>query len=167
MPVGFDSRGRALLRGFAGRRSKRQSWQEVLAGVPPRRPRRRDLEHEAQCAVIEWASLVEKREPRLRWLFAIPNGGWRSKAQAGRLKAEGVKAGVADLFLPVGLQMGATWRHGLFIEMKTETGRSSPAQRDFRDYAMMFGYAYALCRSAGEAIEQICIYLNRLDLLPR
>src|SRR4051794_30465888 len=39
--------------------------------------------------------------PQLKWLHAVPNGGERSKAVAGMMKAEGVKPGVADIFWPV------------------------------------------------------------------
>ena len=39
-------------------------------------------------------------DPRLEWIHAIPNGGLRNKATASNLKAEGVKSGVLDVFLP-------------------------------------------------------------------
>jgi hypothetical protein len=49
-----------------------------------------------QINLIQWARL----QPRLQLLHAIPNGGARSKATAGRLKAAGVLAGMPDLHLP-------------------------------------------------------------------
>jgi hypothetical protein len=55
----------------------------------------RETEDDLQCAVIaHW---------RARWthgslVAAIPNGGLRSKATAGRLKAQGVAPGMPDLF---------------------------------------------------------------------
>lgn len=52
--------------------------------------------------------------PELARLFAIPNGGQRDKITAGKLKAEGVKPGVPDIFLPVPRHVWA----GLFVEMK-------------------------------------------------
>ena len=33
----------------------------------------------------------------LKWIFAVPNGGHRAKSVAGKMKAEGAKAGVPDL----------------------------------------------------------------------
>jgi hypothetical protein len=51
-------------------------------------------------------------------LFAIPNGGARHKAIAGKLRAEGVRAGVPDICLPV--PRGEY--HGLFIELKRPKG---------------------------------------------
>jgi len=81
-------------------------------------------EHQEQAALFEWASLVQNRYPELRLLFAIPNGGLRNKVVAAKLKAEGVKPGVPDIFLPV---PRGGW-HGLCIEMKTKSGTVSKAQ---------------------------------------
>ena len=56
-------------------------------------------EHNIQCACVRWFNY---QWPEYRGLlFAVPNGGARSKATAGKLKAEGVVAGVADLILLV------------------------------------------------------------------
>src|ERR1043166_9911283 len=40
-------------------------------------------------------------DDRLKWLHAIPNGGERTARTAALLKAEGVRKGGADVFLPV------------------------------------------------------------------
>lgn len=48
-------------------------------------------EHEIQKAICEYLDI------RGVCYWAVPNGGKRSKAEAGRLKAEGVKSGVPDL----------------------------------------------------------------------
>ena len=76
--------------------------------------RRGDAEHRAQVAVVTWATLARAEFPELASLFAIPNGGHRNVIVARKLKAEGVRAGVPDLCLPVAR---GGW-HGLFIEMK-------------------------------------------------
>ncbi len=58
--------------------------------------------------------------PSLSLMHAIPNGGARgndsqtNKIRGAMLKAEGVKKGVPDIFLPVPLN----GYHGLYIEMK-------------------------------------------------
>lgn len=71
-------------------------------------------EHAEQMALMQWTVLNLKRFPNLDLLFAIPNGGDRSRSVAAALKAEGVKSGVPDLFLPVPMGQFA----GLWIEMK-------------------------------------------------
>jgi hypothetical protein len=48
-------------------------------------------EHDHQAAFFTWASY--QRFPGIELLHAIPNGGARHKAVAGKLKAEGVKTG--------------------------------------------------------------------------
>jgi len=76
-------------------------------------------------------------------LFSIPNGGkYSSKATAVTMVAEGLTAGVADLFLAV----PENGFHGLFIEMKTPTGVWSKEQQEFSRRQIALGYGYALCR---------------------
>ena len=80
-------------------------------------------EHDEQSAIFEWAALMQGAYPELGLLFAIPNGGKRDKATAGKLKAEGVKAGVPDMCLPVSNGK----YHGLFIELKV--GENNPTDK--------------------------------------
>ena len=59
----------------------------------------KSTEHQEQVALVTWFRI---RFPLLRMaLFAIPNGGLRHIKVAMTLKAEGVIAGVSDLFLMV------------------------------------------------------------------
>jgi hypothetical protein len=51
----------------------------------------RNEEHEVQKAICNYLDI------RKVCYWAVPNGGNRSKSEAGRLKAEGVKAGVPDI----------------------------------------------------------------------
>jgi hypothetical protein len=53
-------------------------------------------EHFEQCELVMW---FRQTYFGVR-VFAIPNGGQRSISTAARLKAEGVCAGVPDLFIP-------------------------------------------------------------------
>ena len=95
--------------------------------------------------------------PELKLMFHVPNGGGRSKAEAGRFKAEGVKAGVPDIFLPVPSQ----GMHGLFIELKRlKGGTVSREQKAWMEALTMQGYAAVVCRGAAEAEEAICDYLQ-------
>ncbi len=65
---------------------------------------------------MKWAALQTTTLPELALLFAVPNGGHRHPATGAKLKAEGVKPGVPDLWLPVPRNLF----HGLVIELKTE-----------------------------------------------
>ena len=82
-------------------------------------------EDQEQIALINWARMQEKKYPELRLLFHIPNGGSRGKAEAGRFRAMGVRAGVPDLCLPV--PRGG--KHGLFVEMKRTKGGGVKIER--------------------------------------
>jgi len=90
-------------------------------------------EHAEQAALFRWAALASRVHPELRLLFAVPNGGARNKRTAGMLKAEGVRAGVPDVCLPVPRNgLGA-----LYIELKRPgvpgraKGALRPAQREW------------------------------------
>ena len=88
-----------------------------------------NVEHLEQVHVIHWWDTIAKANgiPECL-LFAIPNGGYRTKRTGAMLKAEGMRAGVPDLFLAV--PRGGFG--GLFIEMKRPVGgRLSPAQKEF------------------------------------
>lgn len=122
------------------------------------RGRYAEPEHDLQCACVQWFRL---QYPKLRnRLFAVPNGGARSKAQAGKLKAEGVVAGVSDLIL---LKPGG--RYGaLLIEMKTNRKGSaqSRAQREWQQDVSGEGeYRYVVCRSLDEFASEVREYLSR------
>lgn len=55
---------------------------------------------EQQC-LFRWAAYNRGRWPEMELMYHIPNGGTRSKSEAGRFRAEGVKPGVPDICLPV------------------------------------------------------------------
>lgn len=121
-------------------------------------------EHNLQVACVRWFRLQYPDLAPL--LFAVPNGGARSKATAGKLKAEGVVPGVADLILLVP-QWFTTWRGqqgclyaGLCIEMKTEKGRQSPEQGLWQLKVEQHGYKYAVVRSLDEFMNTINQYLR-------
>lgn len=116
----------------------------------------RDLEHRHQVALMTWAENVRRQYPELAWLHAVPNGGHRSKAAAGRLKAEGVRAGVPDLFLDVAR---GDW-HGLRIELKAEGGRVTREQRVWIDAYRERGYRAEVCVGWLAARDLIVEYLG-------
>lgn len=98
-------------------------------------------ESEEQKALIKWWALQYPLFEPL--LFHIPNGGLRNLKTAKRLKAEGVKAGVADLFLAIANKK----YHGLFIEMKRLKGNNQTLlQKNFQQAIELQGYKYLLAR---------------------
>lgn len=114
-------------------------------------------EDSEQITLMSWARMQNGKYPELRLLFAIPNGGSRNKAEAGKLRAMGVKAGVSDLFLPV--PRGGF--HGLWIEMKRVSGgRASKEQREWLGDMIRQGYAAQICYGWKEASEALKKYLE-------
>lgn len=113
-------------------------------------------EHAEQVALMAWARLHEHRMPGLALLFAIPNGGRRDAVTGARLKAEGVRAGVPDLFLPVARR----GFHGLFIELKAPGGGASPEQRGWIARLRQAGYSAEVCCGWEAAALTLTHYLE-------
>lgn len=113
-------------------------------------------EAEEQTRIFEWAFLSRGRHPELGLLFAIPNGGSRHPAEAGHLKAQGVKSGVPDMFLPVSRGK----YHGLFIELKrVKGGRASVAQEAWIQELRKQGYRADIVKGSDAAVHLIIDYL--------
>ena len=113
-------------------------------------------EHDAQAALIQWARYSEVRYPELRLLFAVPNGGPRSRRAGAMLKAEGLRAGVPDLCLPVARR----GYHGLFVELKVGRNKPSDRQREMLDALHEQGYSAVVCYGWEEARDTITEYLE-------
>lgn len=125
-------------------------------------------EHELQAAVIQWRNMVRDRHPALPWLHAIPNGAAlphvRSKGgrvwspQAVKLIAEGMTAGIPDLFLPWAEQ----GFHGFYIECKRPGNLSGvrDGQKAFAAYAERAGYLCQVLDDPQDVIDAITWYLG-------
>ena len=114
-------------------------------------------EDDEQKTVMEWAMLMSRQFPELELLHHIPNGGSRHPAEAQKLKAMGVKAGVPDLFLPVA-RGGA---HGLWVEMKRRKGgKLSPDQKAWIEALTAQHYTVIVAHGADEACDAIYQYLE-------
>lgn len=113
-------------------------------------------EHNEQVALFDWARLAVGRFPELVLLFAVPNGGARNVVTGTRLKAEGVKRGVPDVWLPV----ARGGFHGLVIEMKTAKGRASPEQKAWLNALTAEGWLALVCVGAEKAIGMVEAYLE-------
>jgi hypothetical protein len=117
-------------------------------------------EHGEQESLIAKCHLHYAEHPELRLLFAIPNGGLRDKRTAAKLKAEGVRAGVPDLCLPIARK----GYHALYIEMKTHTGRESHEQFHWRATLNFHGNLAVVCHGQEEAWNCIMDYLSEVKL---
>ena len=120
---------------------------------------------EQQC-LFNWAKLREARYPELALMFHIPNGGKRNIAEATRFKAEGVKAGVPDICLPVPRDT----YHGLWIELKrTKHGTVSEHQKKWLKELNTQGYCAVVCHGWVEVSKviiscKIVFFHKRTDL---
>ena len=113
----------------------------------------RHEESKIQRAAVKWFRYMFPDHV----LLSIPNGGARNKIEAAILKAEGVLAGAADLFLACASKDELT--HGLWIEVKTQYGRQTETQKAFQDKVLKLGYGYRIVRSLDEFIEVVNNYL--------
>ena len=127
-------------------------------------------EHTEQVIFFQRLFVLSRQRPELkdalRWIHAIPNGGARDIRTAKKLKAEGVKSGVWDIFWPY----RSKGYSGLYIEMKRSDHRPkregskgglSDEQIDFRDFVQS---QYFLCKVAYSAKEACEIVEKYLDL---
>lgn len=115
--------------------------------------RRVDWEHQEQVALVRWFDL---QYPKLEGkLFAVPNGGFRHKLTALKLRAEGLRPGVPDLVLP----MPRHGYHGLYIELKTKTGKPSELQEEWVQFLNDQGYLAEFCYGWESARDLIKKYL--------
>lgn len=130
-----------------GRNKPAQSWRAAqktnntsprIAKVQPG-----GSEHDLQAAVAEYLTLTLPHEAVF---CSIPNGGKRAKATAGKLKAEGLKAGAPDLLI---LCRG----RAIGLELKTGKGRLSPQQMAFSMRWTTAGGVYAVARSLEDVAD--------------
>jgi len=112
-------------------------------------------ESKLQQACVKWFSM---QYPKLT-LFAIPNGGnrniidnesrggtwWRSRSF---LMKSYYNASNDEFFC------------GLFVEMKTPTGKQSQQQKDFQKACEESGYKYVICRSFDEFEGEVTKYIE-------
>ena len=109
-------------------------------------------ESQEQKQLIQWC----RTDKRLQFLFHIPNESVGGQGWLIRNRQMGVKAGVPDLFYPVPLH----GYHGMFIEMKTKTGRLSEVQKRWLAALETMGYKCIVAHGWEEAKAALEEYLN-------
>lgn len=111
-------------------------------------------EDSLQIMCVKW---FDMQYPEYRLLLHhSPNGSNKSKAAAGIFKAMGERAGFPDLILLLPGQ-GYT---ALAVEMKTATGRQSPAQKEWQAVATENGIRYEIVRDIDTFISLINEYVK-------
>lgn len=114
----------------------------------------KSTEHQEQSAVVEWFRMQYPKYASN--LVAIPNGGKRDIHVARKLKKEGTVAGASDLFL-IKRNRGYC---GMFIEMKTKTGKAQPTQLQFLNMVKQEGFLGIICYGADDAMAKIKLYMD-------
>lgn len=115
-------------------------------------------EAQHQANVIKWSQqpAIRSKWPELAMLYHIPNGGSRDVIEARHLKQQGVKAGTPDLHLPVARGK----YHSLYIEMKSEKGKTTAYQDWWIDALNRAGNCARVCHGWEEAVNVLEWYMN-------
>jgi hypothetical protein len=115
-----------------------------------------------QIALFAWAWEMREKYPELDYMYAIPNGGFRTRSEAARLRAMGVKEGVPDLCLPVKRGVFS----GLYVEMKRpalngkKKGYAKLDQKRWIKFLISQGYGACVCVGFENAKAVITQYLE-------
>ena len=128
-------------------------------------------EHDMQSEFFYRIRILEKEEPILKLLHAVPNqAAWKN---AKKYTAEGMRKGWPDCAFPVKSACGSF--HSLYIEFKTDKGRLTEEQVDYLNLLTENGAMCVVCRDAEIAVELVMEYLKETgepdkplpDRLPR
>ncbi len=132
--------------------------------ITPEQLAKPNTEHAHQSALFCYFALPAVREnyPDARWLFAIKNQGHGDRVRGARSAAEGVRAGVPDILLPV-----RRWPYsGLWIELKRPSsvgkarGYASAEQKEWMEHLRAQGFRAEICVGWIEAKNKIEEYLR-------
>ena len=112
-------------------------------------------EHQLQKSIIEYIKLQYPKA-----LYCASAGGLRTSiTQAKRMKATGYIAGFPDLaiFEPLG------YYYGLFLEIKTEKGRTSKKQLHWVESLNERNYKAVVVYGFDQAKKELDEYLNQKE----
>ena len=118
-------------------------------------------EHDIQAEFFRRIRILEKEEPILLLLHAIPNQGLGGKSgirHTSKLVAEGLRKGWPDCCLPVP-SADKTFT-GLYLEFKSDRGRLSPEQFMYLNMLTDHGAMCAVVKDASVAIELTMEYIK-------
>lgn len=101
--------------------------------------------------------LGDYSDPRIPFIYAVPNGRFRNIKTAKLLKLEGSKAGVSDVCLPI---RGVEGEPGAYLEMKYGYGTLTVEQGKFIAFVKTQGYVTVVCYQWEHALHFILKYLG-------
>lgn len=154
MPRGDRSRSRWTLEDLS---ATKKSTQNNRLTVKQFKESKKRLETDIQKDFFTILSGIPYKGLTLNYfVYAIPNGGYRTKKTAANLKKEGVRPGIPDIHCFVAMPP----YHGLYIEMKTETGTLTDSQEIMIPLIRREGHKVVVCRSEASALTEILKYLG-------
>ena len=110
---------------------------------------RRTPEADIQRAIVHTLRIVLPRDAIIHHSAnEVGSGGKAARQRQAILTGMGVFPGFADLIVLTGGQV-------LFLEVKSPSGRLSPAQKAFRDMVKAQGFGWALVRSIEGALDAL------------
>ena len=110
-------------------------------------------EQSIHLAVMEWVALYPSIFP---YILHFPNESPRTPRYGRLLKKMGMRKGVSDLFIALPRHN----YHGAWIEIKSEKGRVSPAQKVFLDQMKEVNYYGNITYGMDETIKIIKWYCD-------
>lgn len=116
------------------------------------------FEDDEQKAFFQWADYVKE----LKWMHSSLNGASlagdkiQRARQMNRLKSQGMKKGVLDVFLPKAKGIF----HGMYLEMKFGKNTMTKEQKEFAIDIAAEGFCMFTCYNSEQAIEATKLYLN-------
>lgn len=113
-----------------------------------------NTEHDLQVACLRWLQFAHP----MVLCYAIPNGGYRTITTARAMRAEGQKAGMPDLHIPIA-------RHGynsLYIEVKNgKARRLSEHQKEMHERLRDYGNKVVVCKTLDDFRREVNNYFNQ------
>lgn len=116
------------------------------------------LEPDIQKSLFKWVRWCEEFHPEFLQVFAVPNGGYRPPKTAKLMKAEGARAGVADILCLVPKR----GYHGACIELKRKYNKPSNEQHDFLVRSSSYGYYCCVCWSE-LAVKKVLLWYLEIE----
>ena len=123
-----------------------------------KRPRHEEDNLQRNC--VRWFDI---QHPGIKLLLHhSPNEGYRSEREGARNRDLGTRRGFPDLIL---LKSNGTYDY-CAIEMKTESGRLTAEQKDYRDAIGQSGGCYIVIRGLTDFVAAVNDYLDNRDMEP-